>query len=223
MKNKTLTDKQCRERKIVTMFLQRFITTDYKFIEDQLDKPDVGVIIENNKIGIELTEYHIDSESRPKEIDQLLNNIVAFHWTPTDTNSSFIQIIKKIIKAEGYNHSFDELWLLVVFQGGLPCQYNHSLYYEDKQLLQKFHNELISSRFNTVYLYFHSEGKVKPWNRVQGWVEERNIHKTEKKTHDLWFKEILKDKEWSDNPVQKARAEAHKAIEEIQLTKRKKF
>ena len=223
MGNKILTDKQNRERKIANTFLQRFITTNYKFIEDQLDKPDVGIIIENKKIGIEVTEYHIDSESRPKEIDQLLNNIVAFHWIRTDTNPSFTQIINKTIKAERYNHSFDELWLLVVFQGGLPCQYNHSLAYEDIQLLQKLHNELAASSFNTVYLYFHSEGKFKQWNRMHGWIQEKNIHKSEIKSNDLWFKEILKDKELSENPVQKARSEAYKAIDEIQLMRRKKL
>src|SRR3972149_11863973 len=205
------------ERYYVEEFLKTIDVTDYRIGENQTDKPDVGVILNGRRIGIEVTRFHWDesgkggSAFRRKEMQLLSGNKSYFTWV----DSLFVALEKrirdKIEKAKNYDRSdFNELLLLVVLQGveTVGSQYAHPLYFNNEEGKLRLHKLLVGSPFDQAHLYFHIDKCIIRWLPRRGW--EEIVYKNPPETPS--FKEIIKDEEWLNNPTKKAREEAHKAI-----------
>jgi len=212
------------ERYYVEEFLKTLGLTDYRIDENQTDKPDVGVILNGRRIGIEVTRFHWDerekggSPSRPKELQLLRDNKSYFTWVDPLFAALEKRIIDKIEKAKNYDRSdFNELWLLVVLQGveTVGSQYAHPLYFNNEEGKLRLHKLLVGSPFDQAHLYFHIDKCIIQWLPRRGW--EQIVYKNLPESPSM--KEIIKDKEWLENPDKKAREEAHKAIEELRSRK----
>jgi len=215
------------ERYYVEEFLKTLGVTDYKIDEAHTDKPDVLVIMNGRKIGIEVTEFHWDerekggSPSRPKEMQLLRDNKPYFAWSGSPFRALEKRVKNKIDEAKDYKPSeLNELWLLVVLQGveAVGSQYAHPLYFKDekgKSELSKLHEPLMNSRYDQAYLYFHIGKCIIGWLPNRGWEPADYNNPPEVPS----LKEIIRDEEWLNNPTKKAREEANKAIEELRSKK----
>ncbi|MHB1098786.1 MAG: hypothetical protein ACYCZR_04450 [Burkholderiales bacterium] len=150
------------------------------------DRPDVRVVIGNQHIGIEVTEFHVDEGIARgpgvKTVRQMGENSVReFPWKPYTAgipNSPYkaleARIGDKINKAAKYDLSgIDELWLLISAQIPDPASLAATFFWDPTMnkgdLDRLFHERLSESCFDCVCLHLMADRVLWIWNEFSGW------------------------------------------------------
>jgi len=193
------------------------------------DRPDVLAEIEGRRIGIEVTVFHADEAINHKGSALRAAEEKTARDTPGGSYTRWgiihslpglsARITDKISVATAYDQTqFDELWLLIVGQfpklGAVASTFASPIFLSLDELTQHFDEELRGSRFGRVYLHLWLDQMVYGWSRSETWrLLSGSLPQSSGSTP--WFKAILDDPEWQRDPAGKARAEAHKAVDEL--------
>lgn len=205
---------------------------------DPHDRPDVIATMTNDhKIGIEVTVFHGDEATCQKGSALRAEEEQTARRAPGQPYGMWSGLPKDYALAVGKRlqgkiqdaarfptEGYDTLWLLIAASlpklgaTGSTFLLPQFLTPED---LNQFHQSLMSSRFEEVYLHcLMAENTVYRWTRAEQWKCVRAPQGFDG-GKDLWFKSVLTDPEWLRDPDGKAREEAYKALSELNAAKEK--
>lgn len=199
------------------------------------DRPDVIAVNGGLRIGIEVTVFHADggmgrrgSPLRAGEEAQsrkLPNSSYAARGISDPFPGLRARIMDKIKLARGYRGKYHKLWLLIVAQlpksGAVGATFIVPASLKRNLLNGQFHELLARSPFDAAYLYLSMDKTVYAWSERKRWQQVAGPSGGKSSPdRGLWFKDILNDLEWIQDPDKKAREEARKAIDELRGLKR---
>jgi hypothetical protein len=193
------------------------------------DKPDVLARIDGRRIGIEVTVFHADEaidcngsklrEAEEKEARKAPDGPYSSWGVANPLSGLQARIADKIVVSAAYDaSSLDEMWLLIIGQfpksGALASTFISPIFVSIKELNQHFDATLRRSRFDTAYLHLSLHQITYGWSPNQRWqLQSSEIPEASRAT--LSLRKTLDDSGWLRTPEGKARAEAHKALDEL--------
>jgi len=195
--------------------------------------PDFIYWLSGRRIGIEVTKGHVDggaavkggSTLRRQEVKKAKDSKGKLYgiWGRLNAvEGVYADIVNKIRVAEDYSHDqYDELWLLVVSQlsEALGSTWLVAKLFNLAELNRLSHDALKNSRFGSAYLYLPFERIVYTWSSSTSWkIGDTPVPKSVSEQGPS-FKEVLQDPDWLRNPDEKARQEAERFLDELELAR----
>jgi hypothetical protein len=223
-----MTEKQRKELESATRLFEVLNIRDPSITSS--DRPDILALLNNWRIGLEITELHSDETptsggSRLRADEERKKYAAAdrayFMWVNTNFLPAFHQRVNdKVQRAKNYSaDSCDELWLLVACQlpHAVASTYVFSPFVLVDSLNRKSHEVLFTSSYCRAYLHLQLDNILLEWTPSKKWHTRSGLREQPTVTDDLWFKNL--DEDWFRDPDKKMAEEFHKAIEEIQRNK----
>lgn len=222
--------KKCEELELARRLFRRLGYSEF-CVEPGPERPDVIVTFDHRRIGIEVTQFHADRDTGKKGSQlrayekgrtRRAPDCAYSMSVPVDPIHGLCRAIdNKVRLAAQYSTDkrYDELWLLVASQlpqlGATASTFALQLCLPLEVLNAAVHNPLLQSRFRAAYLHLLLENTVYEWSPSGMWRIVASSQSDSPPTRGLWFQQVFNDPEWLENPTEKARQEAQKAIDEI--------
>lgn len=151
------------------------------------DRPDVIALVDDERIGIEVTQFHADekpggrggSDLRAQAIEKVRGSGGGPYcqWgVPNPLCGLVTRINKKISTAATYDKKgYDQLWLLVCSQvpeiDAVGATFALPPFIDVPDLNRETHVQLCESHFSAVHLYFIMDRRIFSWSRSGQWHE----------------------------------------------------
>jgi hypothetical protein len=177
-----MSQKQCEEMELAARFLREIGCADVRL--EAGDRPDVVALIDGNRVGIEVTQFHSDEQAGVKGSPLRAEEVKKFkdsgehpysQWfVPNPLPGLVARITEKISVAAAYEKTrYQQLWLLILCQlpkgGALGSTFVFPSFVDVTDLNKSTHMLLCGSSFSAAHIHLMMSHGVYSWSRSEQW------------------------------------------------------
>jgi hypothetical protein len=177
-----MSQKQCEEIELAARFLREIGHADVRL--EAGDRPDVVALIDSERVGIEVTQFHADEQAgvkgsalRAEEVKNVKDSggRPYSQWGVANPLPGLVaRINEKISVAAAYDKTgYEELWLLISSQlpkiGASISTFAFAPFVNVTNLNKATHMQLCGSSFSAAHFHLMMSHCVYSWSRSEEW------------------------------------------------------